>query len=103
MLSNEPLFRIPGHLTDRKSMLGELNWVFTAITDTIAWNCLPTGKFNFLFYLKEILMVQSKYMLLKHLIYLTYKTTVLLQTVKKRISFVFCLKTRIVFSPSIFK
>lgn len=25
-------------------MLGELNWVFTAITDTIAWNTLPRGK-----------------------------------------------------------
>lgn len=24
-------------------MLGELNWVFTAITDTIAWNVLPRG------------------------------------------------------------
>jgi len=24
-------------------MLGELNWVFTAITDTIAWNILPRG------------------------------------------------------------
>jgi len=25
-------------------MLGELNWIFTAITDTIAWNTLPRGK-----------------------------------------------------------
>lgn len=24
-------------------MLGELNWIFTAITDTIAWNVLPRG------------------------------------------------------------
>jgi hypothetical protein len=24
-------------------MLGELNWIFTAITDTIAWNTLPRG------------------------------------------------------------
>lgn len=24
-------------------MLGELNWIFTAITDTIAWNSLPRG------------------------------------------------------------
>jgi regulator-associated protein of mTOR len=23
---------------------GELNWIFTAITDTIAWNVLPRGK-----------------------------------------------------------
>jgi hypothetical protein len=25
-------------------MLGELNWIFTAITDTIAWNTLPRGR-----------------------------------------------------------
>lgn len=25
-------------------MLGELNWIFTAITDTIAWNTLPKGE-----------------------------------------------------------
>lgn len=35
--------RIPGQLGDRRTMLGELNWIFTAITDTIAWNILPRG------------------------------------------------------------
>lgn len=24
--------------------MGELNWIFTAITDTIAWNVLPRGE-----------------------------------------------------------
>ena len=38
------LFRIPGQLNDRRTMLGELNWIFTAITDTIAWNTLPRGR-----------------------------------------------------------
>lgn len=38
--------RIPGQLTDRRTMLGELNWIFTAITDTIAWNTLPRGKIS---------------------------------------------------------
>ncbi|XP_042050118.1 regulatory-associated protein of TOR 1-like isoform X1 [Salvia splendens] len=33
--------RIPGRQTDRKTLLGELNWIFTAVTDTIAWNVLP--------------------------------------------------------------
>ena len=28
---------------------GELNWVFTAITDTIAWNVLPRALFQKLF------------------------------------------------------
>ena len=36
--------RVPGRLNDRRTPLGELNWVFTAITDTIAWNCLPMGE-----------------------------------------------------------
>ena len=38
--------RIPGQLNDRRTMLGELNWIFTAITDTIAWNTLPRGMVN---------------------------------------------------------
>ncbi|KAK1224893.1 Target of rapamycin complex 1 subunit kog1 [Marasmius sp. AFHP31] len=28
---------MPGDLKDRRTPLGELNWIFTAITDTIAW------------------------------------------------------------------
>lgn len=35
--------RIPGRLNDRRTPLGELNWIFTAVTDTIAWNMLPRG------------------------------------------------------------
>lgn len=35
--------------TDRKTPLGELNWIFTAITDTIAWNALPKPLFQKLF------------------------------------------------------
>lgn len=30
-------------------MIGELNWIFTAITDTIAWNMLPRDLFQQLF------------------------------------------------------
>ena len=41
--------RIPGQLNNRKSVLGELNWIFTAITDTIAWNLLPPELFQRLF------------------------------------------------------
>ena len=29
---------IPGQLNDRKTPLGELNWIFTSVTDCIAWN-----------------------------------------------------------------
>lgn len=40
------LFRVPGRLNDRRTPLGELNWIFTAITDTIAWNTIPRGELS---------------------------------------------------------
>jgi regulatory associated protein of mTOR len=42
-LSLDIVDKIPGKLADRKTPIGELNWIFTAITDTIAWNMLPRG------------------------------------------------------------
>ncbi|KAL1959846.1 hypothetical protein VTO42DRAFT_991 [Malbranchea cinnamomea] len=50
-------FRLPGRLQDRRSPLGELNWIFTAITDTIAWNTLPRPLFKKLF--RQDLMVAA--------------------------------------------
>lgn len=52
---------IPGTLADRKTPLGELNWIFTAITDTIAWNVLPSPLFQRLF--RQDLLVASEYSL----------------------------------------
>lgn len=46
-----------GKQTDRKTLLGELNWIFTAITDTIAWNMLPRSLFQKLF--RQDLLVAS--------------------------------------------
>ncbi|KPI37031.1 WD repeat-containing protein mip1 [Cyphellophora attinorum] len=46
---NDSKIPIPGRLQDRRSPLGELNWIFTAITDTIAWNTLPRALFKKLF------------------------------------------------------
>jgi regulatory associated protein of mTOR len=40
---------IPGKETDRKTLLGELNWIFTAVTDSIAWSVLPKDLFLTLF------------------------------------------------------
>lgn len=40
---------MPGQLTDRRTMKGQLNWIFTAITDSIAWNVLPSDVFHRLF------------------------------------------------------
>ncbi|KAJ8916102.1 hypothetical protein NQ315_004468 [Exocentrus adspersus] len=48
---------IPGQISDRRTMLGELNWIFTAITDTIAWNTLPRELFQKLF--RQDLLVAS--------------------------------------------
>jgi hypothetical protein len=48
-LTRDLIDRIPGKQTDRKTPLGELNWIFTAITDTIAWNTLPRALFQRLF------------------------------------------------------
>ena len=45
----EMVEQIPGQLNDRRTMLGQLNWIFTAITDTIAWNVLPGSLFHRLF------------------------------------------------------
>eukprot|EP00906_Rhabdomonas_costata_P000478 RCo000618 len=40
---------IDGVMNDRKTPMGELNWIFTAITDTIAWTELPRELFQRLF------------------------------------------------------
>lgn len=49
--------KIPGILSDRRTMLGELNWIFTAITDTIAWDVLPRDLFQRLY--RQDLLVAS--------------------------------------------
>lgn len=56
-LSLKDVTRIPGRLAERRSPLGELNWIFTAITDTIAWNLLPRAMFKKLF--RQDLMVAA--------------------------------------------
>lgn len=56
-ITYEMIQNIPGVLHDRRTMLGELNWIFTAITDTIAWNTLPRELFQTLF--RQDLLVAS--------------------------------------------
>lgn len=53
----EVAMKIPGRLQERRTPLGELNWIFTAITDTIAWNTLPRPLFKKLF--RQDLMVAA--------------------------------------------
>lgn len=49
--------KVPGRLQERRTPLGELNWIFTAITDTIAWSSLPRDLFRKLF--RQDLMVAA--------------------------------------------
>jgi len=58
-LGNDLELNIPGSHTDRKTPLGELNWIFTAVTDSIAWNMLPKPLFQRLF--RQDLMVASMF------------------------------------------
>ncbi|KAL0537047.1 hypothetical protein IC582_026015 [Cucumis melo] len=56
-LDDSLIDKIPGRQTDRKTLLGELNWIFTAVTDTIAWNVHPHDLFQRLF--RQDLLVAS--------------------------------------------
>ncbi|ORY55290.1 WD repeat domain-containing protein mip1 [Pseudomassariella vexata] len=56
-LTPERAKKLPGRLQERRTPLGELNWVFTAITDTIAWTSLPRQLFRKIF--RQDLMVAA--------------------------------------------
>lgn len=56
-LTLKDLLRVPGRVAERRSPMGELNWILTAITDTIAWNVLPQPLFGKLF--RQDLMVAA--------------------------------------------
>lgn len=56
-LTPERARKLPGRLQERRTPLGELNWIFTAITDTIAWTTLPRQLFRKFF--RQDLMVAA--------------------------------------------
>ena len=56
-LKPERARKLPGRLQERRTPLGELNWIFTAITDTIAWTTLPREQFRK--YFRQDLMVAA--------------------------------------------
>lgn len=56
-LTAEKAKKLPGRLQERRTPLGELNWIFTAITDTIAWTTLPRPLFRQ--YFRQDLMVAA--------------------------------------------
>jgi len=69
------LDKIPGQMSDRRTMLGELNWVFTAVTDTIAWNSLPRDLFHKLFRQDLLLASLFRHFLLAERIMRSYSCT----------------------------
>ncbi|KAF8641036.1 hypothetical protein AX17_000681 [Amanita inopinata Kibby_2008] len=48
-ITADMVMQLPGDLKDRRTPLGELNWIFTAITDTIAWTTFPRDLFTRLY------------------------------------------------------
>ncbi|KAF4124632.1 regulatory associated protein of mTOR [Geosmithia morbida] len=56
-ISPERAKKLPGRLQERRTPLGELNWIFTAITDSIAWTSLPRDVFRKFF--RQDLMVAA--------------------------------------------
>ncbi|KAG8686056.1 hypothetical protein FRC11_009594, partial [Ceratobasidium sp. 423] len=57
ILHLDNVMQLPGDLKDRRTPLGELNWIFTAVTDTIAWTTFPRDIFRRLF--RQDLMVAA--------------------------------------------
>ncbi|KAJ7292684.1 hypothetical protein C8J57DRAFT_1160952 [Mycena rebaudengoi] len=48
-ITADMVMQLPGDLKDRKTPLGELNWIFTAVTDTIAWTTFSRDVFTRLY------------------------------------------------------
>lgn len=48
-ITADMVMQLPGDLKDRRTPLGELNWIFTAITDTIAWTTFSRDVFTRLY------------------------------------------------------
>jgi regulator-associated protein of mTOR len=69
------VMRIPGDLKDRRTPLGELNWIFTAVTDTIAWSSFDKDIFNKLFRQDLLVAALFRNFLLAQRIMTTYHCT----------------------------
>ncbi|KAL5530680.1 KOG1 [Sanghuangporus sanghuang] len=67
--------RIPGDLKDRRTPLGELNWIFVSITDTIAWTTFSEDIFFRLFRSDSFVAVLFRNFLLAERIMKNYHCT----------------------------
>ena len=64
-----------GKLGDRRTPLGELCWIFTATTDTIAWDVLPKDLFQRMFRQDLLIASLSRNFLLADRIMRAYNCT----------------------------
>lgn len=74
-LTVDMVMRIPGDLKDRRTPLGELQWIFTAVTDTIAWLSFPRDTFMRLFRQDLLVAALFRNFLLAQRIMTTYHCT----------------------------
>lgn len=74
-VSIDDAMKIPGDLKNRKTPLGELHWVFTAITDSIAWTAFPRDLFKLLFRQDWMLAAMFRNFLLAERIMRRYNCT----------------------------
>ncbi|BEI86430.1 hypothetical protein CcaverHIS002_0607170 [Cutaneotrichosporon cavernicola] len=74
-LTVDMVMKIPGDLKDRRTPLGELQWIFTAVTDTIAWLSFPRDVFMRLFRQDLLVAALFRNFLLAQRIMTTYHCT----------------------------
>ncbi|CEI97774.1 Putative WD repeat domain-containing protein mip1 (Fragment) [Rhizopus microsporus] len=60
-ITMDMVLQLPGRATERRTPLGELNWIFTAVTDTIAWCVLQDQPELFKRLFRQDLMVASMF------------------------------------------
>ncbi|KAI9030878.1 hypothetical protein CLU79DRAFT_831399 [Phycomyces nitens] len=60
-ITMDMVLRLPGRATERRTPLGELNWIFTAVTDTIAWCVLQDQPERFKRLFRQDLTVASMF------------------------------------------
>lgn len=60
-ITMDMVLKLPGRAAERRTPLGELNWIFTAVTDTIAWCVLQDQPELFKRLFRQDLMVASMF------------------------------------------
>ena len=74
-ISVDTWHRIPGDTADKQSPLGKLDWVFSTIVDTIAWQTLDLATFKTLFRQDSVILGLSRGFILAQRVLQTYGCT----------------------------